>query len=309
MRVTTSTILMIEPVAFRFNPDAARTNRFMCDVPGLEPARAQALALGEFRSLVETLEREGVEVLVRADTLEPLTPDSIFPNNWVSFHGDGRVFIYPMEPENRRLERRADLIDWLREAHGFRVEAVVDLTEHEQKGRFLEGTGSMVFDRRERIVYACLSPRTTPSLLEAYAERYGYRLLTFRAVDRTGTAIYHTNVVMAVGSRTAVICGESILEETDRRRVLDSLRSTGHEIVDLSMTQLHAFAGNVLELHDRDGASLIVMSERARDSLTSAQASVLGAHARLVSSPIPTIEDCGGGSVRCMIAEVFLPRD
>jgi hypothetical protein len=298
---------MIEPVAFGPNPDAARTNTFVRGPGSLGPAEIQARALVEFHRLADRLRDEGVEVLLRRDAEERPSPDSIFPNNWVSFHGDGRVVLYPMEPFNRRRERRTDIIDWLR-GEGFTVSEVVDLSGHEIEGRFLEGTGSMVFDRLHGAVYACLSPRTTPSLLREYGERFGLDVVSFRACDRTGAEVYHTNVLLALGKSVAVVCREAIVGAGERRAVLDAIAATGREILDITYDQLYAFLGNVLELEDARGEPLLALSQRAFDSLGPDGRGRLERHARLVPCPIPTIEDCGGGSVRCMLAEVFLPR-
>ena len=299
---------MIEPVAFGRNPDSARTNAFMRDATGRKPDELQAAALHEFQGLVERLENDGVEVLVYRDSVDSPSPDAIFPNNWVSFHEDGRAILYPMEPPNRRPERRKEILDWLSAEKGFRLSEVVDLSHHEAEGRFLEGTGSMVFDRPGRTVYASVSPRTTPSLLREYGARFGLRVVSFHAHDADGVPIYHTNVALALGSGVAVFCGEAVRDHSERRALVESLENGGREVVEITMEQLYAFAGNMLALENARGETLIVMSERAFSSLRPAQLHELERHARLVRSPIPTIEDFGGGSVRCMLAEVFLPR-
>ncbi|HXV63550.1 MAG TPA: arginine deiminase-related protein [Vicinamibacteria bacterium] len=306
MRQAASGVLMIEPVGFRFSAETARTNRFMRAPEAAQ--NVQPLALKEFRGLVETLERASVEVLVRQDLPESETPDSIFPNNWVSFHEDGRVVLYPMEPPTRRRERRHDILDWLRDEKGFDLVEVVDLTHHEQVGRFLEGTGSMVLDRVNRIAYAGISARTTPALLEAFASRFAFSVVSFRTSDAEGDPIYHTNVLLSVGTRIAIVCGAAIPDLGERRAVFSSLESTGLEILDISMEQLHAFVGNTLELQDLEGEPLFALSDRALAALRPSQKKALERYGRLVASPIPVIEDSGGGSVRCMLAEVFLPR-
>jgi hypothetical protein len=299
---------MIEPVAFGRNPDSARTNAFMRDATGRNPEELQASALREFQALVEELEREGVEVLVFRDRVDSPSPDAIFPNNWVSFHEDGRAVLYPMEPPNRRPERRREILDWLSVEKGFRLSEVIDLSHHETEGRFLEGTGSMVFDRPGKMVYASVSPRTTPSLLREYGERFGLRIVSFHAGDADGVAVYHTNVALALGNGAAVFCGEAVRDGSERRAIVESLESGGREVVEITMEQMHAFAGNMLALENRSGEPLLAMSERAFSSLNREQLRRLERRARLVRSPIPTIEDFGGGSVRCMLAEVFLPR-
>ena len=299
---------MIEPVAFGRNPDSARTNTFMRDASGRRPDELQASALHEFQGLVERLESEGVEVLVFRDSVDSPSPDAIFPNNWVSFHEDGRAILYPMEPPNRRRERRKEILDWLSTEKGFRLSEVIDLSHHEAEGRFLEGTGSMVFDRPGRTVYASVSPRTTPSLLREYGEKFGLRVVSFHACDADGVPVYHTNVALALGSGVAVFCSEAVRDQPERRTLMESLENGGREVVEITMEQLYAFAGNMLALENARGETLLVMSERAFSSLRQAQLQRLERHARLVRSPIPTIEDFGGGSVRCMLAEVFLPR-
>jgi len=299
---------MIEPVAFGRNPDSARTNAFMRDATGQRPDELQAAALHEFQGLVERLENDGVEVLVYRDSVDSPSPDAIFPNNWVSFHEDGRAILYPMEPPNRRPERRKEILDWLSVEKGFRLSEVVDLSHHEAEGRFLEGTGSMVFDRPGRTVYASVSPRTTPSLLREYGARFGLRVVSFHAHDADGVPVYHTNVALALGSGVAVFCGEAVRDRSERRALVESLENGGREVVEITMEQLYAFAGNMLALENARGETLIVMSERAFSSLRPPQLERLERQARLVTSAIPTIEDYGGGSVRCMLAEVFLPR-
>jgi len=308
VRQTTATVLAIEPVAFGRNPDSARTNAFMRDPGGRRPEDLQASALRESRELAETLDREGVEVLVYRDSADAPSPDAIFPNNWVSFHEDGRAILYPMEPPNRRPERRLEILDWLARHRRFRLTQVVDLSPHESEGRFLEGTGSMVFDRPGRTVYASASPRTTRSLLDEYGQRFGLSVVAFHAHDAEGVPVYHTNVVLALGKEVAVLCDGAVRDPSERRTLLESLEGGGREVVALTMEQLYAFAGNMLALENREGEDLLVMSERAFCSLAPDQLRRLEKHARLVRSPIPTIEEFGGGSVRCMLAEVFLPR-
>lgn len=302
-----STVLMIRPVRFESNPMTAASNRFQ-GRSGVSPAAQQAAALREFDGLVATLRDNGVEVIVVDDTPEPHTPDSIFPNNWISTHADGTVVLYPMEARNRRTERREDILEKLASEHRFRIGRTLDLTGHEQQGRYLEGTGSMVLDRSNRIAYACLSTRTHGDALADFAERMGYEAISFDAVDVDGVPIYHTNVLMNVGETLAVICDEAIRDKTQRQVVLDRLRATGHDVVRLTYAQLQAFAGNMLELRDWDGKRVLAMSRQAFESLTDEQRGVLREGARLVQVPIDTIEGSAGGSVRCMLAEIHLPR-
>ncbi|MDH4047063.1 MAG: arginine deiminase-related protein [Gammaproteobacteria bacterium] len=301
-----SAVLMIRPVRFQSNPKTAESNKFQGKTRAT-PAEQQALAAAEFEGIARALEDRGIKVLCFDDTPEPHTPDAIFPNNWVSFHADGTVVLYPMMAVNRRTERRPDIIEALDEKHGFEVRQVVDLSQHEANGHFLEGTGSMVLDRVNRIAYACLSPRTHLDVLGDFAQRMDYEVVAFDAVDRDAAAIYHTNVLMNVGRTLAVICDEAIPDSKQRDAVMKSLAETGHEIVSLSMQQMESFAGNMLELVTPAGKPLIAMSERARRSLTDAQLATIGKHASIVSAPIDNIESSAGGSVRCMLAEIHLP--
>ncbi len=302
-----SRVLMIRPVRFESNPLTAVSNRFQ----GKTDASAeeqQAAALREFDGLVESLRSAGIDVVVFEDTPEPHTPDSIFPNNWISMHADGRVVLYPMEAENRRTERRSDIVDHLHDVLGLSVSEIVDLTAHEQAGQYLEGTGSMVLDRSNRVAYACLSSRTHLDALGDFAQRMDYDVVAFDAVDSDGAPIYHTNVLMNVGERLAVICDEAITRKEQREAVLARLRDTGHEIVSLSYRQLNAFAGNMLELRNDRGERVTAMSRRAYESLDRGQIERIEANGRIVSVPIDDIEMSAGGSVRCMLAEVHLPE-
>ncbi len=301
-------VMMVRPVCFAGNPQTLESNRFQIRDAAIQAPAAQAAAIVEFDGLASALRVAGVKIHVFDDTLEPHTPDSIFPNNWVSFHCDGTVVLYPMLAENRRLERREDLLEALSAAHGFRVSRVLDLTHHESGGKFLEGTGSLVLDRVHRIAYACVSQRTDLDVLGDFAQQLDYEVVAFEAEDAGGAAIYHTNVLMCVGSRFAAICSQCIRQD-ERAAVLDALRSTGHAILDLSLEQLANFAGNMLELSTARGELVVAMSTRARDALPAAQRALIEEHAgAIIAAPIPTIEMLGGGSVRCMLAEIHLPR-
>jgi hypothetical protein len=303
-----SAVLMIRPERFESNPLTAASNRFQGRTQAA-PENQQHAAQREFDSLVVALRDNDVDVIVIDDTHEPHTPDSIFPNNWVSFHADGSVVLYPMEAENRRTERRMDIIEKLDSELGYAVREVIDLSHHEQSGHYLEGTGSMVLDRVNRVAYACLSTRTQLDALGDFAQRMGYDVVAFDAVDRDGVAIYHTNVLMNIGEELAVICDESIPREEQRAAVLQRLTDTGHEIISLSYDQLDAFAGNMLELRKKNGERLTAMSQQAFDSLTDGQLGRLQKNGKILSVAIDAIEAAGGGSVRCMLAEVHLPRD
>lgn len=297
---------MIRPVRFESNPLTAESNLFQGRNRS-SPEEQQRDAEAEFDNLVAALEAGGIRVVQFDDTAEPHTPDAIFPNNWVSFHADGKVVLYPMEAENRRTERRQDIIDALAGDLGFQVREIVDLTEHENEGRFLEGTGSLVLDRSHRIAYACLSSRTHLDVLGDFAQRLDYEVIAFNAVDRNGAPIYHTNVLMNVGEGLAVICAEAIPREDQREAVIRSLEQTGHEVINLTFDQMHAFAGNMLELRSSSGERVIAMSEQARVSLTPSQLEKISDYANIISAPIENIESSAGGSVRCMLAEIHLP--
>jgi len=302
---TTSTILMIRPVNFVFNEQTAGSNAFQNR--NAEQQRVQDKALQEFDRFVDLLRKNGVEVIVIDDTAEPHTPDSIFPNNWVSFHNDGTVFLYPMMAENRRLERREDIIMQLEDE--FKVKHVIDLSHFEHEKKFLEGTGSMVLDRENKIAYACLSPRTDKIVLDEFCKDGGYKSALFHAVDKNGMDIYHTNVLMCVGSSYAVICLDSIKDEAEKQEVIYSFQSTQKQVIAISIEQMNHFAGNMLEVQNKDGESLVVMSKSAWDSLNYEQKLILSSFSKPVYSDISTIENNGGGSARCMMAEVHLPHD
>lgn len=300
-------VLMVRPARFESNPLTAESNRFQ-GRSGLGPDEQQAAALAEFGGLMHALQEAGIDVIVIDDTPQPQTPDSIFPNNWISMHADGRIVLYPMEAANRRTERRADVIEHLSEELGLQVKEVVDLTGHEDAGHYLEGTGSMVLDRVNRIAYACLSSRTHLDPLGDFAQRMNYRVVAFDAVDREGVPIYHTNVLMNVGEKLAVICEQAITDKEQREAVLGELKDSGHDVISLSYAQLEAFAGNMLELRNKRGERVVAMSTQAFDSLDNRQLEKLRANGRIVTAPIETIELSAGGSVRCMLAEVHLPE-
>ena len=245
------------------------------------------------------------KIRVVEDTDLPRKPDAIFPNNWVSFHEDGTVVLYPMCAENRRSERRMEIIEAL--GTEFRIEKIVDLSHFENEGRFLEGTGSIMFDHENKIAYACLSPRTDAALFDEVSQTLGYTPISFRAVDAKGRAIYHTNVMMCIGVGFAVICLESIENAEEKETVVESLKRSGLEIIDISFEQMNKFAGNMLEVSGKNGKVFLVQSQRAFDSLRKEQIAVLEKYCELLPIPIPTIETIGGGSARCMMAEIFLP--
>lgn len=295
---STSHILMIRPINFGFNEQTAESNAFQKNG---EQTEVQQKALQEFDAFVGILQANGVDVTVINDTLEPHTPDSIFPNNWISFHEDVSVFLYPMQAENRRLERK--VFNTIKEA--FDAKQIYDLSYFEQQNKFLEGTGSMVLDRNNKVAYACISPRTNPEVIEEFCKLSGYKVFPFHATDEKGKAIYHTNVLMGIGDRFAVICLDSIQDETEKQSVKEALQQSGKEIVEISFEQMNAFAGNMLQLQSKSGESLLVMSETAFLSLKEAQIKVFEKYSKLVHASLNTIETNGGGSARCMMAEVF----
>ncbi|WP_324671340.1 citrulline utilization hydrolase CtlX [Hymenobacter sp. GOD-10R] len=300
-----STVFLVRPVRFSFNAETAASNYFQQNLADLTPEAVQTKAFAEFDAAVDTLRSKGVQVLVFEDTPTPAKPDAVFPNNWLTLHPDGRVLLYPMCAVNRRAERRPDILQEL--GRQFVITEVVDLSLHEQAGRFLEGTGSILFDHVHRIAYACLSPRTDADLFAEVAATLGYRPVAFHANDEQGHAIYHTNVMLCIGARVAVVCLASITDPQERAAVVDSLTDTGHEIVDITQAQVAHFAGNMLTMRTAT-TELIVLSQQAFDALSPAQKQTLGGYGELVPLAIPTIETIGGGSARCMLAEVFLPR-
>jgi hypothetical protein len=304
-------VLMIRPAAFDYNPQTALTNALQKPRASASPAESQqAQALTEFNGCVRALQSEGISVCVVEDTEVPVTPDAVFPNNWVSFHHDGTVVLYPMQAQNRRQERRTDVVDAVADRLGYRISRVLDLTHHENQGRFLEGTGSLVLDHVQRVAYACLSPRTHPDLVEEWANQLGYDAVCFEACDRSGVPYYHTNVMLSVGTR-AVIVGSEAISQGDRRRVLERLASSGREVIEIDHEEIEHFAGNLLELATWDEAlgdcRILVLSETARRGLRTASYEHLAASADgLLAIPVPSVETSGGGSIRCMLAEVFL---
>ncbi len=296
-------VLMIKPANFSGNEQTATTNYFQQRVTA---TNTHLQALLEFEQLKQELVDHGITVNVIDDTAEPHKPDAIFPNNWVSFHADGTVVLYPMMAVNRRLERRMDVLQQLSD-RGYHIKQLIDLSSHEVTNQYLEGTGSMVLDRNNSIAYASLSPRTHIEVLDAFTRRLDYELIMFEARDAQGQAIYHTNVLMCVGTRFAVVCMQAIAEP-QRAVLLHSLQSTGHVIVDISLQQMQCFAGNMLELQNDRGEICIAMSQSAFNCLPPAQLAQLQSLSdHLVVAPIPTIEKQGGGSVRCMLSEVFIP--
>lgn len=298
---------MVRPASFGFNPETAPTVLFQREITDANRREIERRARIEFDILAGRLKESGVEVIIAEDKEELHTPDAVFPNNWVSFHHDGTVVLYPMFAPSRRPERRRDIIDKL-EASGFRVSRVIDLTHHEDRGQFLEGTGSVVFDHIDHCAYAAISPRTSPDVLKDLCGTLGYKPITFAAFHENGDAIYHTDVTMSIGDRFAVFCPDSIGDPVDRKRVLDSLKTTGREIIAIDLGQLERFAGNVLQLHTTHGTTVLAISTSACLVLRPDQRDAIEKYAQIVESPLPVFEGIGGGSARCMMADIHLPK-
>lgn len=318
MKQTTNSILMIRPVAFRMNEQTAVNNYYQKVLNGLSPETVNAKAQQEFDTFVNKLRKVGVNVIVVEDTIEPNTPDSIFPNNWISFHENGDVVLYPMFAENRRAERREDILDIL-EDEGFEINQIMDYTSAEEDGIFLEGTGSLLLDRENGKAYCALSPRADEELMIEFCEDFEFTPVLFEAFQTVnlpdGKAggerklMYHTNVMMCLGDTFAVICADCIDDKKERKMVLDSLRGDDKEVILITEEQVNNFAGNMLEVKGKNDKRFLVMSESAFKSLTKKQIAQLEAHVEIIHSSLNTIEACGGGSARCMMAEIFLPKN
>lgn len=308
MRQITNTILMIRPVAFRMNEQTAVNNYYQQEIDNVSDRTIQERALEEFDAFVEKLRSHGVRVIVVDDNLEQDTPDSIFPNNWVSFHRNGMVGVFPMFAPNRRRERRDDIFDRI-EAEGFEIKSLVDYTSAEEADIFLEATGSIVLDRENHLAYCALSARADEGLLIEFCEDFEYTPVIFHAYqsyEGDRRLIYHTNVMMAITEKNVVICLDSIDDPKERKHVVKQIKDSGKGLVEITEEQVENFAGNMLQVLDGNGKPLTVMSQSAYECLTAEQRSTLEAEAQLLYSDLSTIETCGGGSARCMMAEVFL---
>jgi len=311
MHQATNSILMIRPVNFRMNEQTAVNNYYQKVLKDLLPATVNQKAQQEFDAFVEKLRGFGVEVVVVSDTKELDTPDSIFPNNWVSFHADATVALYPMFAENRRLERREDVLEEL-EKNGFLIENIVDYTSAEDEQVYLEGTGSMILDRENKKAYCALSPRADEDLFIEFCEDFEYTPVVFKSyqtVDNKREAIYHTNVMMCVAETFAVVCLSTIDDKSERKNLLKSLKEDKKQVIDITEEQVTSFAGNMLQVKGANDELFLVMSQAAHDCLTQSQISQINRHCKIISSSLATIEACGGGSARCMMAEVFLPKN
>ena len=310
MQQTTNTILMIRPVNFRMNEQTAVNNYYQESINGVLPETINTKAQKEFDAYVDKLRNIGVHVIVVNDRKETDTPDSIFPNNWVSFHENGDVGLYPMFAENRRLERREDILETLEEK-GFEINNIIDYTSAEEEQVFLEGTGSIILDRVNRKAYCALSPRADEDLFIEFCEDFEYTPVIFtsnQTINGERKAIYHTNVMMCIGETFAVICLSSIDDKKERKNVIKHLKEDGKEIIDITEKQVNNFAGNMLQVKAVNNEPYLIMSQAAYDSLTVSQVKTIKKHTKVLSSSLETIETCGGGSARCMMAEVFLPK-
>lgn len=302
---TTSNILMVRPANFGFNEETADSNAFQSKDQHLAANEIKQKAIEEFDAFVDKLRAKGVNVIVVQDTSEPLKPDAVFPNNWITFHQNGTIITYPMLSKSRRLERRDDIIDMLMD--DFYISRKVELESYEDDGLMLEGTGSLILDRQHRLAYACLSPRTSLDLLKRFCEIADFEPVAFHAVDGDNQEIYHTNVMMALGETFVVICLETVTDAQELAVLQEKFNATNKEIIEISLDQMMHFAGNMLQVRNEEGDTFLVMSSQAYSSLNEDQISQIEKHTQILHAPIPVIEKHGGGSVRCMMAEVFLP--
>ncbi len=299
-----SAVLMIRPKSFAFNDQTAATNAFQDNTEidsGIDKT-----ALQEFDTMVDILRSNDIDVIVVEDTDQPEKPDAVFPNNWISFHPDGSVVLYPMLAENRRTERNIPVLRELEKQ--YKIEQLIDLTAFEKESKFLEGTGSIVFDYVNKLAYASRSARTNEEVLKSVCEKLGFQSVVFDAVDETGQAIYHTNVLMCVGSKFAIVCLDAIQQEDDQEKILDSFFRTGHKVIAISYKQMRLFAGNMMEVMSKSGEPFVLLSEKAFYTLLPGQLDALSKFAEPIPVKIPVIEQYGGGSVRCMVAGIFNPQ-
>ncbi|CAA7194238.1 citrulline utilization hydrolase CtlX [Chryseobacterium potabilaquae] len=304
---TTDTVLMIEPIAFGYNAETAKNNYFQVEQKGSD---VQEKALKEFNAFVEKLRNKGIDVITIKDTLQPHTPDSIFPNNWVSFHKDGKAVLYPMFAHNRRVERRNDILETIK-SKGFTIKDIDDWSSSEANEKFLEGTGSMIFDHDNKIAYGSVSLRLDENLFREFCEKYGFSPVVFHSFQTVGgerLAIYHTNVMMCVADKFVVICLDCIDDMLERNNVIETIKNSGKEIIEITEDQMQQFAGNMLQVQNKDGEKFLVMSETAYKSLQADQISTIEKYCEIIHADLNTIEVNGGGSARCMIAEIFLPK-
>lgn len=302
---SSNNIILVRPANFGYNSETAKSNAFQNQIIQESDVIVQN-AIQEFEKMAIKLSDKGVNVLVIEDSPNPIKPDAVFPNNWGSFHSNGVAVLYPMLAENRRQEKRKEILESIQEK--FEIKEIIDLSKHEEKGVFLEGTGSIVFDHVAKIAYACLGPRTDKKLFIETSKMLGYKPIYFYSRDTNGKEIYHTNVMMNIGNGYAVICLESITDEVEKNQVINSLKSSGKEIIDISFDQMKSFCGNMIELEIQEKKNILAMSQSAYNSLSISQKSTLESYCELFPIKIDTIERIGGGSVRCMILEIFLPK-
>ena len=310
MSQITNTVLMIRPVQFRMNEQTSVNNYYQKDLENALPEAVNKMAVKEFDAMVKKLKKAGIKVIVVNDTKEFDTPDSIFPNNWISFHANGTIGLYPMFAENRRLERKESVLEAV-EAEGFIVKNVVDYTAAETDSLFLVGTGSILLNRVNNKAYCAISDRADEELFIEFCEDFEYTPVVFSAyqtVNDKRKKIYHTNVMMSIGDKFAVLCPASIDDKKERKSLIKHLQDDGKKVIEISEDQVNSFVGNMLQLKGSDDTSYLAMSESALNSLRPAQVQLIESYATIISSPLDTIESCGGGSARCMIAEVFLPQ-
>lgn len=300
-----SAVLMVRPKSFGFNPQTAETNAFQNNVTD-DAESISAKAIAEFTIMVDLLRSNDIEVLVVEDTAQPQKPDAIFPNNWISFHPDGTVVLYPMLAENRRMERTNPVLDSVKPHYS--INKIIDLTSYEGQNNFLEGTGSIVFDYVNKIAYASRSPRTNEHVVNDISNKLGFTSIVFDAVDELGREIYHTNVLMCIGTDFVIICLDAIQLEDDQEKLLKSFSATGHKVIAISFEQMKLFAGNMMEVKSKSGESFVLLSQKAFHSLLPGQLDTLSRFVEPIPVNIPTIETYGGGSVRCMVAGIFNPE-
>lgn len=304
---TTSSILMIRPSNFGYNDETASNNSFQeKSIKGLNNEEVKQKAIEEFDAFVKKLRAQDINVIVIDDTIEPIKPDAVFPNNWVSFHKNGAIITYPMYSAKRRNERRMDILEKLKT--NFEVSEIYHLEKFEKENIFLEGTGSMILDRKNKIAYACTSPRTDDKLLDIFCRLTEYKKVVFQSVDANNEDIYHTNVMMALGEDFVIISMDTIKDETQKKILLELFEKTNKKVIDITFDQILSFAGNMLQVRNNSGDTFLVMSQQAFESLTPEQIKEIEIRTKILYSPIKTIETLGGGSARCMMAEVFLPK-
>ena len=306
-----STILMIKPTGFRFNEETAVNNHFQLADNSSSKEQIKANAISEFNAMVSLLRSKGVNVIVYDHNDGDKLPDAVFPNNWFSTHGNGKVYLYPMNAENRRLERKLEIFDELESTHNFRISNIVDFTHGENENLFLEGTGSMILDRVNKYIYASISTRTSLKLLNEFAQKISYDVISFKShhnKSNDSPLIYHTNVMMCLASSFVVICMDAIIDKNERERVSQKLAESNKKMIEISFDQMNSFAGNMLEVQNNLGKKYLMMSSTAYHSLIPEQLNQIQEFVEIIHSPLDTIETLGGGSARCMMAEIFLPK-